>query len=239
MDRSFRACNTSTSKSLYAFMSTLLAHLRGPVKGKNQLKYRFGGYGSTVCFLSPTMAHPPFVHTLGGVNTPHFALTEKSRSDLLDTLKGQPFPPLGVNNIRDVLTQITTERSVEATAHHTVVLACWEPGTVTDDTWTVMQSLGSVTLVNVHEKAKRCGQNEVTPCLRGVWFLSPFSAAALAKKLKHASRSAVKPSVPKEIKPFTQYELLHISMLVFLREFVGQLPSCEAAKSGCSAKTCY
>lgn len=217
MDRSFRACTTDVSSTLYAFVIDLLQHLKTQNKNGDVLKYRFGGYGSTVCFLSPTTKFGPFPYVLEGRHTAHQELTEQNRKDLKDVLQGQPFPSLGTNNIREILLQVGANG---AGATHTIVVACWEPGPLTADTWSVMQSLGSVTLVNLHPDTARVIEK---PKLRGVWPRSPKTARLLSKQLKFVFPK--KPTEKKEaVKLFTLDEVLHIFILVTLHKQMASLP---------------
>ena len=221
MDRSFRACTTDVARTLYAFVIQLLQHLKPKNKNGDVLKYRFGGYGSTVCFLSPTTKFGPFPYVLEGRHTAHQELTEQSRQDLKDVLQGQPFPTLGTNNIREALLQVGA--SGGAATNHTIVVAYWEPGPSTADTWNVMQSLGSVTLVNLHPDTARVIEKH---SLWGVWPRSPRTARLLSKHLKILTRTLKKPTEKKKeaVKLFTMGEVLHIFILVSLHKQMDSLP---------------
>ena len=216
-----------TTKNLYQFLIQVVTHLQ---TNNKKILYRFGGFGSVACCLTPTSAgpFPYFLYTM--VDTPHQEMTEQSKLCLLDTLQGQPFPQLGVNNIRSVLMIATNGKHA---AHHVVVIAAWPPGESTADTWKVMQTTGSVTFVNLEEPT-----NRLLPHLKSVWWVDGRSPKRLANKLDHATPSEIKvkaiqpikkegvakmkqvepliPFVPlKPLKPLTltTYEKLHVTVL--------------------------
>lgn len=217
VDRSYNAMlRLGVSVKLNRFLLELGSYL--PINGFN--RFRFGAFGSTGCAIDTTSSDvsQPFSLRVVNLNSaPHELWTEKRSRDMLDTLKGQPFPSLGVNNIREVLHQATTGPNA---ADHVVLLASWTPGELTHRTWLMTQSVASVTLVNLEEPLPAT----LTPRhLRMLWWVSDLSATA--KKLAKKCAYAKKPMYQFKELGFTpiiltSFEQLHLDLLNDLRQIM-------------------
>ena len=203
---------------LYSFLIQVLSKLR--VSTKKTL-YRFGGFGSRACCLVPCSKEKrPFLYELRELSvSPHQEWTETAKEEVLTVLHGQPFPSLGYNDIRSVLNVTCNGKHA---ADHVVVVTSW-PHQNLDETWEVMQSVASVTLVNldgVKPDRKRL------PSLNEMWWVEDNTAERLAKKLHFATLASLKSKHSnnqdsKEMK-LTLFEKKQIEMINYLLQ---SLPS--------------
>ena len=196
--------------------------------------YRFGAYGSNAVAIAATQVHSghdkgivdPFRYKLMPLrSTPHEPMTEFRKQELIDLLRGQPFPTLGVHNIRPMLLSATNcnDLNPECVADHVIVLACWDRCQGTQDTWTVMQQCASVTLVNLNELEPLQtpdGAPAPFPSLQSVWWVNENTAIHLAKKVRFAKKSGFKtqPFTETSCKVMTPYEKAYVQGMRFLKE---------------------
>lgn len=246
LDRSYStALRASVTKELYSFLMLFCVHL--PVRSGASVKhrFRFGAFGSAACCLCPASQTAPgpkvFPFSLFTfASSAHEEWSEDRMHLVLECLKGQPFPLLGADNIRQVLLQATTGSHA---ADHVVVITSWAPGTQTDNTWQVMQSVASVTLVNLEEvvpptfKQRFLGQQ---------WWVDSKEATAkkLAKKCAFANPKYVRFSPPVEtVQKLTRVEQLQQELLQQFKESSCYLSlhhsedvTCPSTKAICRAR---
>jgi hypothetical protein len=209
IDRSFQSFGVVKSAKLYSLLCQVLENIW--THKKRTVKYRFGAFGATACFLSSDDG--PFKYSLKSTDAPHEVVTAKSKVELIEALQGQPFPLLGVCNIRDVLQTLFSKQDPLVVADHVVVIASWTPSPITTDTWLVMQQTGSVSLVNLEQPVPSIPQDV---SLKSIWFVSDNTAFQLCKQMRKALKHTPTPQF--KVQSLTSYEMLHISMLVFLKE---------------------
>ena len=197
------------TRDLYMFLIHVLSSLK--VSTKKTL-YRIGSFGSRACCLVPCPKNKlPFLYELRELSvSPHQEWTEKAKKDILTLLPGQPFPPLGHNDIRAVLTLACNGKHA---ADHVVVITSW-PKNEVDDTWEVMQSVASVTLVNL-EGIKPVG-TRVLPALKALWWVEGHTAERLAKKLHFATLASVKSKKTEAENKITVFEKKQLEIITFL-----------------------
>lgn len=196
-------------RALYTFLIQVVSKLR--VSTRRTL-YRIGGFGSRACCLVPCSKEKlPFLYELQELSvSPHQEWTEKAKEDILTVLQGQPFPSLGHNDIRAVLKLACNGRHA---ADHVVVIASW-PKKGVPDTWEVMQSVASVTLVNLKEK-KPIGK-QVLPPLNALWWVDKKTAERLAKKLYFATNAALITTSKEEVETLTVFEKKQLELIHYL-----------------------
>lgn len=185
--------------ALYAFLTQVLTKLR--VSTKKTL-YRIGAFGSRACSLVPCPKdRRPFLYEVRELSvSPHQEWTEHAKEEILTVLQGQPFPPLGHNDIRAVLKLACNGKHA---ADHVVVITCWPKKSV-PDTWAVMQSVASVTLVNL--KGEKPSGKQVLPLLKSLWWVDKNTAERLAKKLYFATYAALTTKHKEDVETLTVFE---------------------------------
>lgn len=205
----------SVKLSLYTFLIQVLTKLR--VSTKKTL-YRIGAFGSRACSLVPCpKERRPFLYEVRELSvSPHQEWTENAKEEILTVLQGQPFPPLGHTDIRAVLKLACQGKHA---ADHIVVITSWPPTSV-PETWEVMQSVASVTLVNL--EGEHPSGKQVLPLLKSLWWVDKNTAERLAKKLHFATFAALKTKITEEeeVKKLTVFEKKQLDMIEYLFHYL-------------------
>jgi hypothetical protein len=206
-------------KKLNFFFQKLVSHLRVPCK---KVHFRFGAFGAQACCLVRCVNKPPFTHELKELSvSPHEEVTEQSKEDILTVLQGQPFPGLGYTDVRHILKKASEGPNA---ADHVILLASWP---VTEDlvnTWHIMQSITSVTLVNLEAtKPEGCRR----PSLCSTWWVDDVEETTIrmARKLFYCDKGFNKTPFNKTpfnkapfgknlVKEATLFEKVHLLHLV-------------------------
>ena len=190
MDRSYTSFLAWTSsKVLYCNLMALLPKLISM-----PYLFRVAGYGGVSCGLRYFEDSLSLwaVHVMPLDVTPHVVLTDKLVSAYNDILKGQPFPCLGVNDVRLCLKQAFS--GVNA-ADYVLILVHW-PTSVCNETFKAIESVGNVTLVNCKPSESQpwlCTPDRVERHLLSLAQLSKRGSAAPADKKKPIQKHIQKP----------------------------------------------